>query len=32
MILSASHSDADIDETVSGYEAGLHAVRAAGLI
>jgi glutamate-1-semialdehyde 2,1-aminomutase len=32
MILSASHSDADIDATVSAYEAGLHAVRAAGLI
>jgi glutamate-1-semialdehyde 2,1-aminomutase len=32
MILSASHSDADIDDTVSRYEAGLHSVRAAGLI
>ena len=32
MILSSTHSDDDVDNTVSRYEAGLHAVRAAGLI
>jgi len=32
MILSATHSDHDIDETVNKYEAGLQAVRSSGLI
>ncbi len=32
MILSATHSDGDIDDTVSRYEAGLQQVRSAGLI
>lgn len=32
MILSATHSDDDIDKTVNCYEAGLREVRTAGLI
>jgi glutamate-1-semialdehyde 2,1-aminomutase len=32
MILSATHSDRDIDETVNRYEAGLKSVRSVGLI
>jgi hypothetical protein len=32
MILSSTHSDDDIDNTVNRYEAGLKAVRAAGMI
>ena len=32
MILSCTHSDDDIDNTVNRYEAGLKAVRAAGMI
>ncbi len=32
MILSATHSDDDIDNTVNRYEAGLRKVRSAGLI
>jgi glutamate-1-semialdehyde 2,1-aminomutase len=32
LILSSTHSDSDIDETVNRYEAGLRAVRLAGMI
>ena len=32
MILSSTHSDEDIDQTVNRYEGGLHAVRSADLI
>lgn len=32
MILSATHSDGDVDETVRRYEAGLREVREAGLL
>ncbi len=32
MILSATHSDDDVDQTVERYEAGLKQVRSAGLI
>ena len=32
MILSSTHSDEDVDNTVSRYEAGLKAVRSAGMI
>ncbi len=32
MILSATHTDDDVDQTVSRYEAGLKQVRAEGLI
>ena len=32
MILSSTHSDHDIDETVNKYKAGLQAVRSSGLI